>query len=254
MRKGILFIALLIQILFASIVFAQTTQITNGLNYLTATQSADGSWTSGDETTLTTAEAIIALKLLNQTNTTNYTNALSWLQSQSLETTNHLAGRIYILAAGGSDSTTLISYLDELVLAWGGYDDFTVDNLDTASALQALKAINYGNQTTIQSAISYLLNHQNADGGWGFDNGDVSNLYMTVIVSRTLQLFSQTSAMATAVNKATSFIIAYQNSDGGFGSSIYETALAYIALVAVTTDNTVLGKAAVRISLSHTFS
>ncbi len=244
MRKRIVFIALLLQMLLTSIVFAESTQITNGLNYLASTQNADGSWTSGDESAIATAEVIETLKLLKQTGTANYANALSWLQNQSLESTNHIAARIYSLAAGGTDSTALVSYMDELALAWGGYNDFTVDNLDTASALQALKAINYANQTTIQSAINYLLNHQNTDGGWGFDNGDVSNIYMTAVVSRTLQLFAQTSAIATAVNKATSFIVAHQNADGGFGSSISETSLAYIALVAVTTDNTVLGKAA----------
>lgn len=244
MRRRIAFIAVLIQILLFSNAFADTTQITNGLNYLASIQSADGSWTSGEESAVATAEVIETLKLLNQTGTANYANALSWLQNQSLESTNHIAERIYSLIVGGTDSAALISYMDEIALAWGGYDDFTVDNLDTASVLQALKAVNYGNQTTIQSAIGYLLEHQNTDGGWGFDNGDASNIYMTSIVSRTLQHFAQTAAIATAVNKATSFIISHQNADGGFGASIYETALAYIALVAVTTDNTVLGNAA----------
>ncbi len=244
MIRRIVYIALLLQMLLTSIVFAQTTQVTNGLNYLVSTQSVDGSWISGEESAIATSEAIETLKLLKQTGTANYINALSWLQSQSLESTNHIAERIYSLATGGTDSAALVSYMDELVLAWGGYDNFTVDNLDTAIALQALKAINYANQTTIQSAISYLLNHQNTNGGWGFDNGDVSNVYMTAIVSRVLQLFPQTSAIATAVNKATSFIITNQNSDGGFGTSVHQTALSYIALVAVTTDNTVLGKAA----------
>jgi len=245
MKKRILFFAVLFQILLVSNVFADNaSQITNGLNYLTSTQSTDGSWTSGDDSIMTSAEVIKTLRLLNQTGTPSYTLALTWLQNQPLETTNHLAARVYILAATGNDSSLMISYLDELVYAWGGYDDFTVNNEDTAFALQALKAINYADQTVIQSAISYLLSHQNTDGGWGFDNGDTSNIYMTSVVSRTLQHFSQTTAIAAAVNKAMSFIVLHQNSDGGFGSSIAESALAYIALVAATTDNTVLGNAA----------
>jgi subtilase family serine protease/prenyltransferase beta subunit len=235
MRKRIVFIAVLLQMLLASFIFAETTQITNGLNYLTSTQNADGSWTAGDESAIATAEAIETLKLLNQTGTINYANALSWLQNQSLESTNHIAERIYSLAAGGTDSTALVSYMDELALAWGGYNDFTVDNLDTASALQALKSINYGNQTTIQSAINYLLVHQNTDGGWGFDNGDASNLYMTALVVKTLSQFKTTYNLQNQINSGAAYLLSKQNADGGFGSSTstaYETGLAMEALIA----------------------
>ena len=41
-------------------------------------------------------------------------------------------------------------------------------------------------------------------------------------------------------------IIAHQNTDGGFGSNdstVYETAYAYLALIGVTTNATVLGNA-----------
>ncbi|MFA5313930.1 MAG: prenyltransferase/squalene oxidase repeat-containing protein, partial [Methanomassiliicoccales archaeon] len=184
MRNRAILTVLMLQIILASIAFAQTTQVTNGLNYLASTQSADGSWRSGEEQTIATAETLETLKLFNQSSTANYANALSWLQSQSLESTNHLAERIYILSAGGTDSTTLISYLNTLKKAWGGNGEYSVNNLDTALALQALRTINCSDQTTIKSAISYLLANQNTDGGWGFDNGDESNLYMTAIVSR----------------------------------------------------------------------
>jgi hypothetical protein len=44
MRRRIIFIALLLQMLLASIAFAQTTQVTNCLNYLIPTQIIDGLW------------------------------------------------------------------------------------------------------------------------------------------------------------------------------------------------------------------
>lgn len=235
MRNKTILSVLLIQIILTSITFAQSSQITNGLNYLAAAQNSDGSWLSGEEQTITTIKVIETLKLLNQTGTTNYINALSWLQNQPLETTNQVAERIYSLAVGGSDSVALISYLDERALAWGGYDDFTVDNLDTTSALQALKAINYANQTTIQSAISYLLLHQNSDSGWGFDNGDVSNLYMTAVVISTLSQFTNTYNLQNQINNGAAYLLSKQNTDGGFGSSpstAYETGLAMEALIA----------------------
>ena len=235
MRRRIVFIALLLQMALASVAFAESSQITNGLNYLASTQNADGSWISGEEQTIATTKIIETLKLLNQTSTANYTNALSWLQNQQLESTNHVAERIFTLAIGGPDSTALISYLDELALAWGGYDDFMVDNLDTASALQALKAINYANQTTIQSAISYLLAHQNSDGGWGFENGDISNLYMTAVVISTLSKFKNTYNLQNQINNGAVYLLSKQNADGGFGSLLstaYETGLTMEALIA----------------------
>jgi hypothetical protein len=43
-----------------------------------------------------------------------------------------------------------------LAYAWGGYDDFDVDNLDTALALLALKRISYSDQNTISYAVGFL--------------------------------------------------------------------------------------------------
>ncbi|MFZ3136725.1 MAG: CARDB domain-containing protein [Thermodesulfovibrionales bacterium] len=118
--------------------------------------------------------------------------------------------------------------------------------LDTALALQALKAVNYSDQTIIQSVINYLLSTENSVGGWGFYQGDESNVYMTALVSMTLQQFQRTTSIATAINKAASYLIAHQNADGGFGTSdstVYETAYAYLALIGVTTNATVLSNA-----------
>jgi hypothetical protein len=44
MRRRIVFIASLLQMALPYTAFAQTTQITNGLNFLTSAQNGDGSW------------------------------------------------------------------------------------------------------------------------------------------------------------------------------------------------------------------
>ena len=235
MRRRIVFIALFIQIILASFVFAQTTQITNGLNYLSSTQTAEGFWSPENEPTLSTAETIKTLKLLNQTSTSAYTLALTWLQNQPLETTNHLAERIYILAAGGADSNLLTSYMYAALRAWGGYNDFTVNNLDTALALQALRATNYADQTVLQAAINYLLTNQNTDGGWGFYKDDTSNVYMTALVVTVLSQFKTVYIIQNQINSGATYLLSKQNVDGGFGASpstIHETALALEAFVA----------------------
>lgn len=246
-NKALFWAATLNLILLSTTVFAQSPQITSGLNYLTSTQNPDGSW--GDDLSTTeilpaTVSVIETLQVLNQTSTSSYSKAVSWLHTQGLETTDDLSERIHALSVAGTDIVFLISYLDELIYAWGGHDDYEVNNLDTALALQALKAIDYSDPNTVNAALGYLTSTQNADGGWGFYQGDASNVYITAVVSMTLQQFTQTPTLATATSKATAYLKAHQNADGGFGSSpstVYETSLAYLALVGVTTDTTVLG-------------
>ena len=247
MRRSAILVVFLIQFTVASFATAQTPAITNGLNYLAATQTPDGSWgndASNAEVLPATTAAIETLQVLNQTGIPQYPTALSWLQSQNLETTDYLSERIHALTVSGADSDLLLTYMDQLSKAWGGYDDFQVNNLDTALALQALKSVNYSDQTVVNSAISYLLSTQNTDGGWAFYQSDPSagsgqaeiNVYMTAIVSWTFQQFPQNTSIATAINKATTYIINQQQTDGGFGpstgsgSSIYETAYAYMAV------------------------
>jgi prenyltransferase beta subunit len=251
MRRAFIVLALIIQCVFITSALAQSTQITNGLSYLAFSQNLDGSW--GNDT----ADVIKTFQLLNYTNNSQYSNSVLWLQNQTFDTTDYLSERIYALSVAGNDISLLITYIDQLAHAWGGHDDYEVNNFDTVFGLQALKAVNYSDQTIIQSAIDYLLSTQNTDGGFGFypstcsgcDDGDDSNVYMTAMVSSTLQQFQRTTSIATATNKATSYLIAHQNVDGGFGpstssgSTVYETSLAYLALVGETTDATVLGNA-----------
>lgn len=205
-------LTILMMLVVCPVVNAQLPTITNGLSFLTDTQNPDGSW--GNDSTDTellpsTVSVIETLQVLNQTGTSNYTNAVTWLQSQGLDLSDYLSGRIHALSIAGTDRDLLLSYIDELEYVWGVYDDFGVNNLDTALALIALKKVNYSDQNTIDNALSYLVSSQNSDGGWAFRQaqGDPST------------------------------------GSGQGTSTVYETALAYLALVNETTDATVLGNA-----------
>ncbi len=251
MHKWQLFITVtvLFTLVFSTTAHAQLPQISSGLSYLSSSQNPDGTWGAGTslvETTATTISALETLKLLNQTGGTAYSTGVTWLQGQTLQGVDPIAGRIRVLALANGNADALMPSLDQLKGAWGGDEDYTINILDTNLALQALKAANYADQTTITSALNYLTSTQNLDGGWGFVAGDDSSIHVTALVSRTIQQFAQTTLLATSLNKATSYLLVRQNSDGGFGSpssTIHETALAYTAVVAVITDATVLGKA-----------
>jgi large repetitive protein len=222
-------------VFFATIAHAQPHQVSSGLSYLATSQNPDGTWNTSTqvETTEATVSVLESLKTLNQTAGTPYTTGVSWLQSQSPATVDYQAQRIHALGLTDTSINTLIPQLDQLKHAWGGDDGYETDNLDTASALQALKSANYTDQTIIFGAIKYLLSTQNTDGGWGFVLDDDSNVFVTAQVVSTLAQYKGTFQMNTQLASAAAFLLSKQNADGGIASSpstAYETALGFIAL------------------------
>lgn len=242
-------LSLILLLIFCNSVFADIQgSINNGLNWLMTNQNADGSY--GNQSDLIfrdTEEVLNTFNILNQKGG-QYQNGVQWAVNTKVNNIDFIARKILLLSKEGIDTSTGINLLLPNQNADGGWGLAAQesDSIDTAFALQALRAVNYSDQTIINSAINYLLSTQNPDGGWGFYQDDESNVYMTTIVSMTLEQFSRTLSLASAINKATSYLLSHQNTDGGFGSSsstVYETAYAYMALVEVTTDNTVLGNA-----------
>lgn len=201
---------------------AQSEAITNGLSWLKSSQDVS-SWNNGPSSSTayyTTATVLESFAVLGDSSLP-YTSGLNWLSSEKAESTTYLAPRIKIVSASGGDATidisTLLSYKNTDT-GWGGYLNQADSNFHTALALQALKSANSTDLTTINPALAYLTGSQNPDGGWGFTKGGDSNVYITAIVSATLQQFPQMTTIATAVNKATTYLLAQQNGEGGFGS------------------------------------
>lgn len=236
LRKFLFLAALLVLAFTTSPAFADLPQVSGGLSYLTLSQGPDGNWAAASslvESTAATATALESLRQLNQTGGVTYGSGASWLQSQSPQTVAYIAERIVALNLTDGSADTLIPALDTLKGAWGGYDGYETDVLDTALALQALKNANLSSSTTLSTALAFLTSCQNPDGGWGFCAGAESNVYMTSVVAATLERFPQVTSIASAVGRASGYLLAHQNPDGGFGgagSSVYETALAYVAL------------------------
>jgi prenyltransferase beta subunit len=132
------------------------------------------------------------------------------------------------LLTAGTDQSVLLSYADGTYRAWGGYEGYDINILDTALALDALVSVGYDDwDNTLQYTLGYLAAAQNSDGGWGFYAGDESNTYITALTIAAMKRYASTNTtVATAVNKARDYLISHQNTDGGFGSSpstAYET-------------------------------
>lgn len=242
-------LSFLLVLMLGSMAWAQSTAVQNGLGWLAGSQDIDGHWPGIEVADYhATSEVLKTLVLLSPASPV-LASGRDWLETQASEPTDFLARRIVSEAGAGLDTAARVNALLALGApssVWGGHQNVAENILDTARAIQALMAANFSNSTIINPALAFLTTNQNPDGGWGFLPGDNSNVYMTAVVSSTLQQFPQMTIIATAINKATSYLAAHQNIDGGFGgspSTVHETALAYTALVAVSTDATLLGGA-----------
>ncbi|MEW6375083.1 MAG: CARDB domain-containing protein, partial [Thermodesulfobacteriota bacterium] len=221
--------------------FAQSPSISNGLSWLSSNQNADGSF-GGVIPIRDTTEVAHTLKIFNPTGV-DYQEAISWIDGVTITNNDYLARKIYSLALSGRDVSNLITGLISSQTTDGGWglfsDDIVGDPLTTALALLSLKSANYSDQNIISSALGFLLSTQNPDGGWGFYQGDDSNVYMTAMVLNTLSQYKSIYNLQAQINNGVTYLLLKQNPDGGFGSSsstVYETALAFLAMVASGTD------------------
>jgi len=252
MKKVLSYLTIFLIIWVPSIVLADSQQLISGLNWLISAKNGHEYWgckiPAGEEIDELTDEDIVptyfrdtceateTLSSLHQTGT-DYNNAINWIYENKPTTTEQISKKIEIL------SRTSFSYTDDLNLllsyqnsdgGFGGYKKLRSDIVDSIFSLRALKSISYQDNSIIEKIIQFVINNQNSDGGWGFKQGRESSVYYTALVSSNLQQFSQTTSIATAINKATTYLIAHQNTDGGFGgspSTVFETSLAYLALV-----------------------
>lgn len=234
---------------FSRVAYAQSPAVDNGIAWLRESQNVDGDWgTDPDYALVDTSEVLETFSSLSITDP-SYSNGISWISSQSFASVDYLSRIIMTLSDSGDDVSADVDSLVDMQNVDGGFgggEDAGSMILDTAHALRALKAVYYSDINIISYAIGYLLNVQNVDGGWGFYQGDDSNAYATALILKTLSEYKTVFDLSDEINNAVGYLLTKQNTDGGFGSSpstVYETALAFDALIGTITDETVLGNA-----------
>jgi prenyltransferase beta subunit len=227
---------------------AQQIAINNGLAYLQTTQTSDGYWGDAAEipynTLVNTCAVVEALADLSPTHP-SMSPAIQWLRSQPTSNQDYLAQVISCLGRAGQDVSTLVVDLltgRNFDGGWGVTTGWESDVKRTAQALQALATGGSSDNASIIGAVSYLLNAQRPDGGWGFHPNEGSNVFLTALVLQALSTQSQTLGLGQSLSQGAAFLLAHQNPDGGFGSSpstVWESALAFIAISKTTVDATV---------------
>ena len=226
--------------------YGQQTNIDSGLTYLQSTQNPDGSW-GGTVTSLntvfqTTSTTARTLQLLGVTDT-SLTNAINFLSAQSLDTVDDLSQQLEVLAASGADVSSSVSLIQAAQQPDGGWGidldkGFPSEVVDTLSAMRALKVASSLDATATSAALGYFLGAQNTDGGWGVSKDQPSEVFYTALVLLVLKDFQQSFNLTTSLTAGAQFLVAQQNPDGSFGGSVFETAVAFQALVRYTLDPT----------------
>jgi hypothetical protein len=241
------YLSVILFVLLPATVPAQSPGTNQGMAWLLANQNSSGSWGAPNLTEFrdTTVVADV-LKKLNETGT-QYTNAISFIDNFSPGNNDYLARKTAVLAQEGYDISQLVNELlssqnpkDSYVVnapegGWGAAQGYATNNLDTVLVLDGLSATGY-DPNSLHSPIDYLVASQNEDGGWGLSKGSDSNIYLTSRVLITLAKYTAHFDLETAIANGIAGLKGQQKVSGAFGTgdgSIYETALAYIAMAHV---------------------
>lgn len=214
------------------------------LTWLLAEQSGTGSW--GQATPMRdTSEVIGTYRWLGLSNA-SLGAASNWAAQENVRNLDYLARQILTLVHAGDE----VGDLDEGLIAaqnadggWGYAADYGSDPLTTLLVVQALEAAGHEIGTPeggplFANALYYLMNAQNADGGWGYMSDDESRVAMTALVLETLRpyrLYSIGSfVVQTEIDEGLAWLKSQQNPDGGWGeggSVVYKSALANLSIL-----------------------
>ncbi|MFH0725313.1 MAG: CARDB domain-containing protein [Pseudomonadota bacterium] len=210
-------------------------EIQDGITWLMTHQVEDGKWMDVPLTTVRdTAEAVSALGQFPVAGQ-NVSHGLQWLASDLVSSTDAIARKLRTMSKAGAEMAPLLSGLIDRRNADGGWgsDRYYVSNpIDTALVLSALAVCEYSDNTVTGSAIEYLQENQNGDGGWGYSEGE-SDIQTSATVLSAFSRYKEKYVINEHIQKGFSWLLGKQNMDGGFGNSpstVYDTALALQAL------------------------
>jgi subtilase family serine protease len=169
---------------------------------------------------------------------------VSYLGAQATDSVDTLSSQLDVLAAAGNGVTNLVATLKTAQQPGGGWgldleQTFPNEVVGTLAALGALTTAGAADTTTVSRALGYLLDAQNADGGWGVARGRPSRYFYTAEALVVLDTFRPSFGLATATTAAMNYLVANQNADGSFGypaGTEFETAVALRAMLRYPVD------------------
>lgn len=137
-----------------------------GLKWLVQNQQGDGGWRSGAAglEIQSTANAIVALRNGGLSASPSFGSAVGWLANADGDSTDALSRKADALAVAGmtvaaqsAADTLYVRRVDAGTAAWGGYSGHTLDFVDTALGLGALRTADAGYGAKLSQSSSPLL-------------------------------------------------------------------------------------------------
>ncbi len=233
--------------------FSVSTHAATGLEWLASQQNPNGSFANTPASLATTvqstAEVLRTYQTLKLPAQPGYTAGLAYLSTDTENHTEYLARKIIVNAQAGNN---VAAWVTELLTrqnrdstrqnADGGFGDEAGDSsaiLNTAFALEALAAARQPMTTSLDTAMGFLISHQQANGAW-LEGNNSASLYLTALSLRALWHFRHTNAnVPAALAKARDYLLANRDPAGLWGET-FTTALALNALIPYLPDVTSL--------------
>ncbi len=218
-----------------SAALAQSTnssEVTRGITWLSGQVTAGGTVQS-EQTSIATAIQTRAETYLTLKSLTSPPTALAdAVVSESDANSEYLARKIMVQVTAGRDASSLVTQLRSLQNVDGGfgtYAGFASSALDTAWALQALKAAGVlVTDSAVSVALSYLQSVQATDGS--FSIFEQSSSYVTSVSTIALAGWASNANLNAPIQLAVSYLLAQRASDGSWSNSVYLTSLAFNAI------------------------
>ena len=177
--------------------------------------------------------------MLFRSNQPGVLTAQVFLDSSTYHNTENLSRLIIAKIQAGKDASGLVT---ELLLnqnfdgGFGELPGYGSTHLDTAMALEAISTVNGPLDQVTASAVFFLLNQQQNDGGWAEGNNETS-VYVSALVMRALWFYRDAyQGVRDSLVGADQFLQSKRNINTGLWDNSFESALALIAMIPNTTQ------------------
>lgn len=214
--------------------------VVKAIEWLRADQNEDGSWGKSDTSFVDTSEVSEYLAE-NNTLEDNLKKSTAWMENIEI-LNNDEAARVLPLIKDSNKHKSIkgnILHSQNEDGGWGIAEGYESDVLDTALVLKSLVKDSNSQTSVMQKAASYLVNTQESNGSWSFDDQNGSSVFLTSQVIIALNSFMTMTSLSSdelesSLRKSGEFLVSAQNEDKTWGTdenSISDTLLAYRAVL-----------------------
>lgn len=192
------------------------------VNWLLSNQNVDGSISQPTDIASqyqSTIESFEAIHRLSPT--TDLTNVLAFINSNTFTTTKHLSRKIIVNSLSGINTDNLVSQLvssQNEDSGWGELSGYNSTTIDTAYALQALSAAKYLDPAVISTALGYLYSQQMPNGGFAHSSTNNSAVFVTAHASIALQKYQFNYNVSDYITAANTYLLSTELVGGGWAT------------------------------------